>query len=137
MTEAMKCVMIINEDLPVGLAVNTAGVLALTIGSKIPSIIGTDVVDASGQIHVGITTIPIPILKAKEDVISHIRTQANDGSDLLVVDFTNAAQTTTTYDDYRAKISSMAPEDLRYLGIAIYGSKKYINKLTGNLSLLR
>ena len=35
----MKCVMVINEHLPVGLIANTSAVLALTIGDKIKGII--------------------------------------------------------------------------------------------------
>ena len=45
----MKCVMIIDQDLPVGLIANTAAVLALTIGHRIDGIIGEDVTDAGNS----------------------------------------------------------------------------------------
>lgn len=137
MDASKKCVMIVNEALPLGLAVNTAGVLALTLGNKVDSILGPDVVDGSGQTHVGITTIPIPILKANEDAIRNIRIQASGMEGLLVVDFTDAAQTTTTYQDYTDKIGAMTADELKYLGVALYGEKKPINKLCGSLPLLR
>lgn len=116
---------------------NTAGVLALTLGRRLDSIIGPDVVDASGTSHAGITTIPIPILKAKGDTVKDIRLKAEGADELLVVDVTDAAQTTKTYDDYTEKIAAVPSEGLEYLGVALYGDKKPVNKLTGSLPLLR
>ena len=134
-----KCVMVLDEDLPAGLLANTAGVLALTLGRRLDSIIGPDVVDGSGRSHAGITTIPIPILKANGDTVKGIRLKAEEAADdlLLVVDVTDAAQTTKTYDDYTEKIAAVPSEGLKYLGVALYGDKKPVNKLTGSLPLLR
>lgn len=137
MDVSKKCVMVINDSLSLGLMVNTAGVLALTLGNKVDSILGPDVVDGSGQTHIGITTIPIPILKASEEVIKNIRIQANELGSLLVVDFTDAAQTTITYEDYTEKIAAMPAQELKYLGVALYGEKKLVNKFCGSLPLLR
>lgn len=134
---ALKCVMIIDEDLPGGLSVNTAGVLALTLGNKIGQIIGPDVTDGSGRAHLGITTMPIPILKAKAETVRDVRLQASESEDLMLVDFTDAAQTTKTYEDYTRKIEGVPTEELSYLGLALYGDKKQVNKLTGSLPLLR
>ncbi len=133
----IKCVMIIDESLPAGLAVNTAGVLALTLGSKIEEIVGSNVTDGSGREHLGITTMPIPILKAKSDIVREIRLKASEEDDLMLVDFTDAAQTTKTYEDYTQKIASVPTEKLSYLGVALYGDKKRVNRLTGSLPLLR
>lgn len=136
-TGSTKCVMVINENLPLGLMVNTAGILLLTLGSKVPELVGPDVTDGSNTVHTGITTVPVPILKASEEVVRTIRTQAGAIEGLLVVDFTDAAQTTTTYADYIQKIGATPAEELKYLGILLYGEKKPINKLTGSLPLLR
>lgn len=91
-----KCVMVLDEGLPAGLLANTAGVLALTLGRRLDSIVGPDVVDGSGRSHTGITTIPIPILKAEGGVVRDIRLRAGEMADLMVVDVTDAAQTTKT-----------------------------------------
>lgn len=132
-----KCVMIINEELPLGLIANTAAVLSLTIGRTVESIIGPDIYDASGGKHVGITNTPIPILKSNAEEIRQLREKAVALNHLLVVDFCDAAQTTKTYEEYTNKIGSFQASELSYLGIAIYGSKKKVNKLTGNMPLLR
>jgi hypothetical protein len=134
-----KCVMIIDNSLPIGLIANTAAVLSLTLGKKIDGIIGSDVSDSSGQIHVGITNIPIPILKASSECIRELRMRIiqEEFSDILVVDFSNAAQMTKNYNDYTEKIAQFGTKELQYLGIALYGDKKKITKLTGNLPLLK
>jgi hypothetical protein len=134
-----KCVLLIDSELPLGLLVNTAAVLALTIGKRVEGIIGPDVVDGSGQMHIGITTIPLPILKSTQEDLLLLKQKISSEAfqDLLVVDFSNAAQTTKNYEEYTRKIATFTREDLHYLGIALYGDRKKINKLTGNLSLLR
>lgn len=58
-------------------------------------------------------------------------------ADLFVVDFTSAAQTTKTYDEYTAKMRATAANELSYLGVALYGDKSSVNRLTGKLPLLR
>ncbi len=132
---AAKCVMVLEEGLSSGLAVNTAGVLAFTLGRELGGIVGPSVVDGSGESHLGITTVPIPILRAGEEEIRAIRAKAGE-ADLLVVDFTDAAQTSKTYEQYTRKMAAVASEDLRYLGVALYGDRKAVNSLTGSLPLL-
>lgn len=135
----MKCVMVIDTDLPTGLIGNTAAVLALTLGKKIEGIIGPTVKDASGHFHIGITTTPIPILKGDSLKIKELRNKlyGEEFSELLVVDFSNAAQTTKNYEEYTQKIATFSTNDLEYLGLALYGDKKKVNKLTGSMGLLR
>lgn len=135
----LKCVMVIDTDLPTGLIANTAAVLALTLGNKIDGIIGPTVTDGSGHPHEGITTTPIPILKGDAKKIKELRDRlyTDDFSELLVVDFSNAAQTTKNYKEYTEKIATFSANDLEYLGLALCGNKKKVNKLTGSMGLLR
>ncbi len=121
-----------------GLIANTAGVLALTLGKEFPEIIGHKLEDSKGDCHHGITTIPIPILKGTGPLLKEMRETLKEyESELTVVDFTNAAQTTMNYDDYSRILKDTPIEHLEYLGIALYGPKKIVNKFTGNLGLLR
>lgn len=134
---ATKCVVVIDEALPLGLAVNTATVLALTLGHRIEVLVGPDVIDGSAHVHAGITTLPIPILKAQGAVIKTIRQQATVKNNLFVVDFSDIAQRSKTYQDYTQQMAAQTSPHIEYLGVALYGEKKVINKLTGNLPLLR
>ena len=133
----VKCVMVISESLPVGLAVNAAGVLAATLGRRVDGLVGPDVVDGSGERHAGLVRIPIPVLKADEEEIKRVRARAAEVEDLLVVDVTETAQSSRTYEEYEDRMSLTRGDGLGYLGVALYGEKRSVNKLTGNLPLLR
>jgi hypothetical protein len=50
-----KCIIILDEKLPIGLLANASAVLAMTIGSRVDDIIGDNIKDASENIHLGIT----------------------------------------------------------------------------------
>ncbi len=132
-----KCVIIIDESLPIGLIANTSAILGVTLGAKLPQIVGADVRDSSNHEHMGIIEFPVPILKATSDVISKLRLALYDRgySDLTSADFSDVAQSCKTYDEYIDKISTA--EEIRYFGIAVCGDKKKVCKLTGNLPLLK
>ena len=134
---SVKCVMVVSEALPVGLAVNAAGVLAATLGRREESLVGADVVDGSGERHAGLVRIPIPVLKADEEAIRDVRSRASGIEGLLVVDVTEMAQSSRTYEEYRDRMALAQGDELGYLGVALYGEKRAVNKLTGNLPLLR
>lgn len=135
---AGKVAIIVDSALPPGLAANTTAVLALTIGHRVESLIGDPLKDSDGSLHAGITTTPVPILTATADDIKDIRTRAEtETCDVLMVDFTDCAQQSKTYDDYASLLAAGTGETIKYLGVGLHGPAKRINKLTGSLRLLR
>ena len=134
-----KCVMIIDEQLPLGIIANTAAVMGITLGKNIPEVVGNDVYDKTGNKHLGIITFPIPILKGDIQTIKAIRQKLyqSEFSDLIVVDFSDIAQACKNYIEFISKMQSVTEAELNYIGIAICGTKKKINKLTGNMALLK
>lgn len=135
----VKCVMIMDENLPLGIAANTAAIMGITLGKKMPEAVGADVADQTGSEHLGIIAFPVPILKGDAEGIRAIREKLYepDFSDLTVVDFSDLAQSCRTYDEFIGKMRVTPESDLRYFGIAICGDKKKVNRLTGNMPLLR
>lgn len=134
-----KCVMVLDENLPIGILTNTAAILGMTMGKEIPEVIGPDVVDGTGNNHLGVIAIPIPILKASPADIGELRRRLYEPEfrDLITVDFTNLAQSCKTDDEFIVKMTQTPERDLQYFGIAMCGTKKKVNRLTGNLPLLR
>ena len=132
-----KCVIILNENLPLGLLANASAVLAMTIGHKVDKIIGEDIKDASKQTHLGITNSVLPILKTNAKSLSEIYEKAKMLSEILVVDFCDLAQQSKCYTDYTRLLENTKAENLSYLGLALYGSNKKVNSLSGSLPLLR
>ena len=49
-----KCVMVIDESLPLGIISNTAAVMGITIGRHFPKAVGMNVIDQPGREHLGI-----------------------------------------------------------------------------------
>jgi hypothetical protein len=138
-SETEKCVLVIDEHLPLGIIANSAAILGMTLGKRMPELVGTDVSDQDGRQHLGIIEIPLPILKASADTLKELRSKLYETaySDLLTVDFSDTAQSCKAYEDYICKMSNTSANELSYWGIAICGNKKKVNKLTGSLPLLR
>lgn len=134
-----KCVMIIDENLPLGIIANTAAIMGITLGKEMPEAVGANVTDQSGNEHLGIIGFPVPILKSSPDIIKDIREKLYQPAfqDLTVVDFSDLAQGCKTYDEFIEKMENMPESTLQYFGLAICGPKKKVNKLTGNMPLLR
>lgn len=126
-----KCVMVIEEHLPLGIIANTAAIMGITLGKKMPEVVGADVTDKTGNEHLGIIEFPVPILKGNVESIKAIREK------LYEPDFSDLAQGCKTYDEFIEKMKEVSETDLNYFGIAICGAKKKVNKLTGSMPLLR
>lgn len=137
--QSEKCVMVIDENLPLGIIANTAAIMGITLGKEMPEVIGGNVYDRSGKEHLGIIEFPVPVLKGNPKVIKAIREKLYEPefSELTVVDFTELAQGCRTYDEFTGKMGEVSSEELNYFGIALCGAKKKVNKLTGSMALLR
>lgn len=135
----MKCVMVIDEELPAGIIANTAGIMGITLGKYMPEVVGSTVTDADGNSHLGVIQFPVPILKGNKDILKEIRTKLYDEqyNDLIAVDFSDVAQSCKDYNEYIEKAAHAEVDSIEYFGIAICGSKKKVNKLTGSMPLLR
>lgn len=134
-----KCVMVIDEHLPLGILANTAAILGITLGKKLPEIVGADVTDQNGNAHLGIIEFPVPILRGSPEQLKKIREKLYqpEFQELTTVDFSNLAQGCKTYDEFIHKMCQAPENTLQYLGVAICGPRKKVNQLTGSMALLR
>jgi hypothetical protein len=133
-----KCAIVIDDALPTGLAMNAAAVLALSIGDAYgESALGPDVKDRDGQVHYAITEVPLPILKADTQALRGIVTKALAEPDVFLVDFTSTAQAARNYGAYVEAMEATAAEEHVYVGVAVVGAKKAVQKLSGSLPLYR
>ena len=137
--ENEKCVIVVDENLPLGIIANTAAILDITMGMKMPDVVGNDVLDLEGNAHMGIIQFPVPILKGNTKILKKLRTRLFEPqfSELTVVDFSDLAQGCKTYNEFIGKMANTSESRLNYIGIAVCGNKKQINKLTGSMPLLR
>lgn len=134
-----KCVLVLDQQLPLGLIANTAAILGLTLGKKLPEVVGGDVTDQTGRVHLGIIEFPVPVLKGTPQLIKDLRERLYEPefADVTAVDFSDLAQSCKTYDEFTEKMQAVPEDDLDYLGLALCGAKKKVDRLTGSLPLLR
>lgn len=132
----MRCVAVIDADLPVGKAANAAAVMALTMGRRQPHLAGEPLVDQSGNQHPGLIPIGVPVLGAPGADLPKVRDKAL-AAGLDVVDFPAQGQETTDYEAFRKMVAETPPEAIRYLGVMIYGEKKRVSRLVGKYGLLK
>ena len=109
--------MVIDEALPLGMIANTAAIMGITLGKKLPETVGEDVYDKTGKEHLGIIAIPVPVLKGNAGIIKSIRQKLYepDFSDLTVVDFSDVAQGCNVYDQFI--------EEMRQVPCLLYTSR--------------
>lgn len=137
--QTTKCVLVLDDALPAGLLANTAAILGITLGRRRPEIVGPDVTDRDGRVHPGIITFPVPVLRGTADSLRTLRErlEAPEFRGLTIVDFSQLAQGCRTYQEFTEKLGRTAGEDLGYLGLAICGDRRLVDRLTGSLPLLR
>jgi hypothetical protein len=132
----VRCVIVVDEDLPPGLAANAAAMVALTLGATVDGLPGADLVDADGNTHPGLIAAGIPILAASRRQLSELHASA-ERHGVGIVDFPSFGQQTTDYGAVIDRVAQTAANDLEYLAIALYGARRALSRLTGNLRLLR
>lgn len=137
--ETEKCVIVADGSLPPGLIANTAAILGITLGKNLPEAVGPDVTDGSGVLHPGIIAFPVPVLRGDRESLRALREKLRTPpfSGLFAADFSDLAQGCKTYGEFQERIAAAPEDSLRYLGIAVCGEKKLVNRLTGSLPLLR
>lgn len=135
----MKCVMIVDENLPRGIIANTTAALGISLASQQSGLVGKQLKDKDGRTHEGITNVPIPILSLGSNDIKSLYDNLKDNTDenVRVIGFNDVAQKSHHYDDYEVKLMQAPKENIGYLGLCLYGPKKKVNKLTGSMKMLK
>jgi hypothetical protein len=132
-----RCVVVVDESLPPGLAANATAMVAVTLGATVAGLPGAPLVDADGDVHAGFVPEGITVLRGPAERLTELRARATASEDLGVIDFPSHCQETTDYDEVRRRVAGIQTVDLRYLAILLFGPRRAVRRLTGNLALLR
>lgn len=132
-----RSVIIINNELPIGKAANAAAVVAFTLGQRHPSLVGEKFQDWTGNLYPGVIFTGISILGASPGDLVELSKKAFAAVNCDVIVFPLEGQTTVDYEEFRRVMADVKPERLGYLAIGLAGERKSINKVVGNLKLLR
>lgn len=134
---ATRSAIVVDRDLPIGLAANAAAVLALSLGAMHPDLPGPAFVDGGGESHPGLFRSGLPILKGKRTEIARARTAAREEDGVVVIDMPAVGQTTNDYERFRGLVAATGSAEIAYAGIAVHGPGPVVRDLTKRFSLLR
>lgn len=126
----------VDADLPPGLAANAAAVLALSLGARVQDLVGADMVDGDGVVHVGLIPRGLPVLAGSRSELARLRRAAADAG-VFVVDFPAAGQETTDYAQLCDRVAQLSGPELDYVGVGLCGAGRAVRRLSGALPLLR
>ncbi|HBV39709.1 MAG TPA: DUF2000 domain-containing protein [Erwinia sp.] len=131
-----RCTIIIDKDLPAGLAINAASVIGISFGRTTENLVGPDMQSLDDVNYPGVIYSPLPVLLAPGSYIQELQRIAKE-ENLYAMPFSALAQSCKTYDEYGERISSVSSENIELVAIGLMGPKKRITKLTGNLALFK
>ena len=132
----LKWVVVVNDALPPGVAVNAAVCIAAATGPAVPGLLGPDGTDADGAIHPGLPWPGCTILVAGSERLRELRARAAGSPDVFVVDMPNLAQQVRVYDEYLQGLSALDRAGLEYAAVGLIGPRNRIDKLVRKLPLL-
>lgn len=136
-TAKLKWVVVVDRDLPAGIAMNAVACVAASVGRAVPNVVGPGGLDASGGHHRGLAWLGCTVLAGDAGELRRLRARAADKDGLLVVDMTTQAQATRVYDDYLSALAGTGADDIAYHAVSVVGPRNKVDKLTGRLPLLR
>lgn len=132
----LKWVVVINDSIPAGRAVNAAVCVAGATVAAVGGLLGPDAVDAAGQTHPGLPWAGCSVLTADAETLRAIRAKGEAHEATFVADMPEAAQTTRVYDEYLGAMSSAGADEIEYLAVSLVGPKNRIDKIVGRLPLM-
>jgi hypothetical protein len=133
----LKWVIVVNDILPPGLAINAAICAAAATSSEISGLLGDGVEDADGSWHPGLPWAGCSVLSADASTLRTIRTKAGAHEETFVADMPSAAQQTRVYDEYRSTVAQTSSAELDYYAVSIVGPRNRVDRLVGHLPLMR
>jgi hypothetical protein len=132
----LKWVIVVNADIPGGLAVNAASCVAAATARNVSGILGGEATDADGNLHAGLPWAGCSVLAADAATLRTIRAKAAAHEHCWVADMPAAAQQTRVYDEYLATVAGSPADDIEYYAVSVVGPRNRVDKIVGHLPLL-
>lgn len=131
-----KVSIILDEDIPYHIAINTITHLSISFGAHNNRIIGQKLIDSSNIKHSSLSLYPVTILSAKQNAIKSTLDRARE-LNTFITDFPKVAYEIWTDEELSNTISKMNYAKLDYWGILLFDKRKVVNKLTGRFKLYK
>jgi hypothetical protein len=130
-----KPVLILAEDLPLGLKTNFAAVLGMSLGQLRPELVGAATPTLDGVTLCGITRVALPVLGAPASDLPGLFLAA--GNLPIRLAYMRSAFEAEDYSDYTTRIAAAPLADHQPQAILLGGPLKAVDRICGRLPLLR
>ena len=137
LAQSHKIAIVLDPDMNRGKLANRSAVLATGLAVHHPEIMGPDTATADNITLPGITKVPIVVLQARNNrEIPELALKSRRLNCTTLV-YLAHAQGLRSYNEYMHHISGKTEESLDVDAFLIYGPRKKVEKVTGNLAILR
>ncbi|MEA5101101.1 DUF2000 domain-containing protein [Pantoea sp. S18] len=132
-----RCTIVIDQQLPAGLAMNASSVIGISFGKLVGNLVGPDQQSQDGVNYPGVIYAPLPVLLADGNYLRELQQISGADSEIFAMPFSALAQSCKTYEEYSERITDAHSDQIELVAIGLIGPKKKITRLTGNLKLYR
>ncbi|WP_277976221.1 DUF2000 domain-containing protein [Pantoea endophytica] len=132
-----RCTIVIDQQLPAGLAMNAASVIGISFGKLIGNLVGPDQQSQDGVNYPGVIYAPLTVLLADGNYLRELQQISGADNEIFSMPFSALAQSCKTYEEYGERIADAHSDQIELVAIGLIGPKKKITRLTGNLKLYR
>jgi hypothetical protein len=124
-----KIAVVLRDDLAVWQRLNVTAFLVSGIGQRAPEVIGQPYVDADGTAYLPMFRQPVLVFEGGKETLAAARERAVS-RDLVVSVFTADLFATGNDRDNRAAVGAVPGLDLDLVGVAVYGPRNAVDKVT-------
>jgi hypothetical protein len=124
-----KIAVILRSDLEVWQRLNVTAFLVSGLGQRVPEVIGEPYADADGTEYLPMFRQPVLVFEGGKEALTASHARAVSRGLALAV-FTADLFTTGNDRDNRAAVRAVRSADLDLVGIAVYGPRNAVDKVT-------
>ena len=124
-----KIAVVLRDDLEVWQRLNVTAFLVSGIGRRVPEVIGEPYADADGTEYLPMFRQPVLVFEGSKEALTTSRERAVSRGLALAV-FTADLFATGNDRDNRAAVRAVPAQDLDLVGIAVYGPRNAVDKVT-------
>ncbi len=132
-----RCTIVIDSNLPAGLAINAASVIGISFGRTVENLVGPDMQSADDVNYPGVIYSPLPVLLASGEYLHRLQNAAHQDEEIYAIPFSALAQSCRSYEEYGERIATITSPRIELVAIGLIGPRKKITRLTGNLALYK
>ncbi|MET9339683.1 DUF2000 domain-containing protein [Nonomuraea sp. NPDC003804] len=129
-----KIGIVVRRDLAVWQKLNVTAFLSSAVAGGEPETVGQPYEDGSGNVYLPMFRQPVLVYAGDGEDLARVRERAL-ARGIRVAVYTEELFKTGNDDDNRAAVRAVAAEDLQVVGLALYGPRNTVDKVTKGLSL--